>query len=255
MGVMDLFLPVKPAANAAATTQQTQQQQQGITQTDNATVPNGNAAGDVSNPADRNTSQADLNKAKGESPLDGFKDLFTIDTSKQSVNSDGINFNLDRSQLAESVKLIDIKSAINPELATKALGGDVEAFMQVISDAAHKIVLEGTVANTAILDTALRTTNKQNEKTLQDRFRSFQATENLLQNPQFNHPAIAPIVDSIRTTVQAKNPGASSEEIQRMTSEYFSAFVGHITTHDPQKTTQTDTQENVIAKSQDFSNW
>jgi hypothetical protein len=206
-----------PGAQAPAPAQQQQQQSRSP---EPAFAPNTSGDPDPSK-------QAQPAPSSQQTPLDEFIKLFENDpTKKDEPNPDSPDapiFNIDPAKLAEETKKINF---INPEelqdLASKALGGDTQAFMQVLNGVAQAAYAKSAQFSGMLSERATKTGMERLTKTLPNQVRDVQSRNELEGlNPVFKHPAVQPLVEPLRQQFQQRNPGASSKEIASMVDRYL----------------------------------
>lgn len=186
---------------------------------DPAKVP---ASGTSANPPAGTSGAAEAN------PLDAFKDLFTI-TENDVKNQPQDPFaspllTFDPKKFAEAAGKMNFAAAINPELAQKALGGDVNAFMDVINSATRSVFASATQMFTGVMEQAFKKNNGRFDQSLGSKFRDFQLTSQSPTNPAFKHPALAPMLAGVRASISAKYPNLSANEVAQKAEEFFNVM-------------------------------
>ena len=169
---------------------------------------------------------------KETSPLEPYTDLW----KDEPQNKDGGNSNTptptptpaqtntdpDFSAFAKKVDFSRVLSQ-NPELVAKALGGDTNAFGQVLN-----------AVTQAVFATALKSTHTmmaKREKTIRDsiigelpqHFKSLSVQNSGYKNPAFKHPAMKPLVDAAKQQFLQKFPEATTAEIDDHVENYMKA--------------------------------
>jgi hypothetical protein len=133
-------------------------------------------------------------------------------------------FNVDPTRVAESANKLDFLSSVNPDLVTKALGGDPAAFADVINSAVRQAVVGITVNQGQLLNSALAENNQRITSSLPNQLKQVQLNEVGSDNPVFSHPAVAPLVTALKQTAYQKNPNASVGEVNQLVNNYLSGL-------------------------------
>jgi hypothetical protein len=227
--IMDLFRPGVPVAGAQPAQQAVPSKDVSISHPNNAQVPSGVSATAAADASTRGDAVAAGGTPADTSPLAEYAKLWDTDnTNKADPNSAPI-FNIDRTVLAQNAAKVDFSGGINPELVTKALGGDTKAFLEVINTVGQKALAEATFINSHITDRALSISGERSKASQAAEFRKMQVQENLSQNPIFSNPAVAPILQMATAQIQAKNPGATAAEVQKQAEKYVMEFASLVT--------------------------
>lgn len=187
----------------------------------NPTVP-GNNAGvtQETNP----TAIAIPKAAEGDaSPLANFADLWEAkpvgDTPTFSPN-----FNFDASKVGEAAAKLDFTKVIDPAMAKKAMGGDMEAFMQVLNKVSQAGFAQAVTASGLMAQESAKRTGSSVEAALPEYLRQ-QAAGNLnSENPFFQNPVVKPLMQAIQAQVAIKYPNASPAELSKYTQDYFAGM-------------------------------
>ena len=209
-----------------------------------------NAPGNVQKPADPKATQANpaadpVNlPPNGEanpttdapkSPLDEFKNLW--DTPKNAPTdprSQPLLTN-DPAKFAAATKQLNFAANIDPQLVTKALAGDPQAFKDAINIAAQEAFAASANFGTQTLEGATQKNNQRTDEVLEKKFKEFMLKQQTTDNPVLNHPATAPILDLTKRQLLAANPGMSPFEIQAKAEQYVQQFAQQFTENSQQK--------------------
>lgn len=206
----------------------------------NAAAPN-SAAADPTSPSNPNASKIGQdqngnlpngqpgNTDAAQSPLAGYEDLFTISPDpKLSQNQEPFTF--DEVAFDKNIKNLNISKTINPELIQKALGGDQEAFSQIINSQTQTTVSMLTKLFAKQTKAALAKQRESILKEVPDTVRST-SNRNSLQsdNPGLNNPLVRPILDTIESQLRVKFPEASDADIQNHAKKVMTGLATSIT--------------------------
>lgn len=161
-----------------------------------------------------------------KSPLAGFEKLWEIDPNKKAPESVVPAFNIDQKALSEAVSKMDFAGAVTPELAKKALEGDPAAFKEAINAAAQAAFAQSAQASGRLIEKSLSATV---DKLVAERLPAMMKSHTIAnhvatENPILDNPAVAPIAQSLRDQVMAKNPNASAVEVNNQVREYLAGF-------------------------------
>lgn len=174
------------------------------------------------------------------SPLDAFNDLWqTRTTSDGKPIAPAVDpltqpvFSLDSAKVLASAKQIDYLAGIPPENVTSALGGDVQAFMNVINGAIANAVAGVTVSQGNTINQALLANNQRVSSVLPDHIKRAQLHSNVEENPVFSHPAVAPLTKTLKEFALAQNPNASVSEIDTKIKGYLSGLATALNEQSP----------------------
>lgn len=167
---------------------------------------------------------ADPSKGQVEVPaLDQYKDLFTMPASGTEPKNPMAEplLQYDPAKLQAAAKQANFAANIDPELATKALSGDVASFMQVVNQTAQNAFLAATASTANVVEQAVRKNNDRYDSVLPDRVRNVQINQAQMKNPALSHPAAAPLVAAMKAQIAAKNPGLSPDKVAEVAEGYF----------------------------------
>ena len=186
-------------------------------------------------PASTTGSTLDPNTVKqqqqGASPIDKYAQLAKLapapsepEHKQQGQQEQDIDMlaameGLDYSQASQAFSKVDFTQGISPELATKALGGDVASFQQLLNQVAASAAAAATSGSSRTTASAMRKELDKMRKGIPDHLKQHQL-QNLLQDPTtddfLRSPAIAPAVQGMSSYFQAQYPHASPAQIQTM---------------------------------------
>lgn len=219
MGLMDIFA-TKPAAPATPvqTTGAPPAGGSGSVQIDTSLA----RAADPNNPGNKTGGE-------GASPLEEFSTLWD-NTPAQGTEGDGKNLTQQtqtptKPDFGKIAKNIDFSKAVNSELATKALSGDMSAFTTVIGQVAQAAVAASMSAAHQLSLKSAKDMQTTIMGSLSGEFKKFSLGDTTNENPTFNHPSVRPIVDSIMEQMRTKFPEATTDELRSKSQKYFNAMI------------------------------
>lgn len=192
----------------------------------NGTVPGPTNSGTAApNPADPAALKAGKT-GEGESPLANFSELWKIDDkNKGGELSLSPTFNIEPAKLAEAAKTLDFAKVVSPEVATKALGGDAQAFAAALNAVTQAAYTHSAVSTAKIVEAALAKQAQQFQQYLPNEVRKLQVSEQVRSdNPIFNDPAVAPMLDMLKAQLTEKFPTAPAAEISSQAQKFLSGF-------------------------------
>jgi hypothetical protein len=169
--------------------------------------------------------------AKASSPLDTLKDFWQnpMDAEGKPIQQPAdptaaTIYNLDPAKVSESARKLDFMAGIEPATITKALGGDVAAFMDVINGAVQNSFAAATLQTGNMINTGVSTNNTRFKSTLPSQIRAVQVDQATASNPVLSHPAAAPLFNTLKSFAAAKNPNASPAEITAQVEALLTGF-------------------------------
>lgn len=168
-------------------------------------------------------------KQGGESPLENFKDLWIIDDKQRPQNAQEAltpNFKIDAVAISEAAKGIDYSKLVPPEMMSKALGGDVASFAQILNAVTQAATANAGINSARIVEAALGHQAKSFAEVLPAEVRRHNVASQITQDhPIFSNPAAAPMVGMLKDQFAAKYPMATPAQISDYTASYLTDFV------------------------------
>ena len=226
MGLFDMFTksttatqpqlaPQNPNVNPALAPAPAPQGSQDI----NPTVPNNN---NLPLKVDATT---DSGVAK--SPLDNFKDIWQ--TVPINDNSAPFTFNADPAKIALAAKSLDFSKVIPVETMTAISKGGTEAataFAQAMNLVTQAAYAQSAQVSTKLAETAVAEMQKKILAQLPNLVKQQQVNDALrTNNPLFENPAVAPIMEALQMQLTAKNPTATADQIREHAEAYLTGLV------------------------------
>lgn len=143
-------------------------------------------------------------------------------------------FNFDATKIQASADQMDFTDGVDPELVTKALGGDAVAFSDVINQAIRSAVVGMTLNSGNLINTALASNNERITSQLPTHIKKHQLQESSPDdNPVFNHPAAQPLVQTLKQIALAKDPNAKVSDINAQISQFLTGLSEAVLESDP----------------------
>lgn len=235
MGIMDTLFnrPQQPQ----------QQPQQNQTQVQPSAAPGG-----MNNPANTQVPSAapgttgqraavDANLPQNldkKAPLDEFAKLWEPPALKEGQKPDMTKFTrpkLDPAKFNEGVSKMSFTRGLDPQLVTKALSGDAEAFMAVLEGVGREAFSNSFQAaeryNGQLIDHYDKTVSARIPKEI-----GRQETRQLLiqSNKGLEHPSVLPLISQVQKQFEAQFPDASPAELKEAATRYLKEVATLITT-------------------------
>ena len=160
-------------------------------------------------------------------PMDAYSNLFTpkaVDPKapKQPTMADPILGTLDPVAFRQQVATANFASSIPQEQMQKALGGDVQAFTDVINAASREAFAAAAQLSHGLIEQGVRTGAERLNSGLDSRIRNFQVKSQNTSNEALNHPAVAPMLNAVKMQIASSNPNLSADQVQSQAEQYFS---------------------------------
>ncbi len=147
-------------------------------------------------------------------PLDEFNDLWK-DAPVDPKNVDPFStplLNMDQTKFNETVSKLNFTDGITQEQVAKAMQ-DPGEFLKLLNSTAQKAFAASTQLSTNAIEGSHKTNNERINQTLGSKIKAHQVTETRSDNAILNHSAAAPILDSIKQQILAKNPSLSAQQV------------------------------------------
>ncbi len=185
-------------------------------------------------------------------PLDNFKDVWDTPTVDKNAPPDPFAsplLTVDPAAIADRVSKMDFMSGLPADLLTKATTGDTAAFGQVVNTAIQKALAAQIQLSGQIVENAVTKNNDRVNSTLSKRIREVNTNEIRSSNPVLQHPAAAPMLDTLKRQLLSKDPNATPTQIQERAEEMLITFGSALSDNKQQ-------QERPKGKDpSDFSSW
>lgn len=185
--------------------------------------------------------------------LDKFTDMWNIKPEDMPKPPESAFKGVTPEAVREIAGKTDFSKVVTPEMmAAISAGGEgaVAATLQAMNVMAQQTYAQSAEASMKLIDTALTKQRAEFQAELPNLIKSQSVSNNLrTSNPIFNHPAAAPILQTLATQLQLKNPTATPEQIQQQAQEYLVSFAGAA---NPQKQ---ESQANNKAGEPDWDKW
>lgn len=152
--------------------------------------------------------------ASAEPPPAGNKESSTDNQSAKQGGEQEIAPGLTAAQLVKNLGSVNFLAAVPAETVQSALGGDVQAFNQVISSAAQLsaalAVQQAITASNSILDTRF----KDFDSSLASKIGESRYSE-ILADPKFSNPFIRPLAENLINKLRERDPSITPDQIKQ----------------------------------------
>lgn len=168
--------------------------------------------------------------------LDQFKDMWNIKPEDMPQAPESAFAGVTPEAIAAVAAKTDFTKVVTPEMmqAISAGGeGAVAAMMQAMNAVAQKGYADNAQASIKLIETAIAKKDQELEARVANMIKQQNVATNLRSsNPIFNHPAAAPMLETLQKQLQLKNPTADAATIQKQAEEFLVSFA---TTANPPK--------------------
>lgn len=126
--------------------------------------------------------------------------------------------------------------------------GAVAATLQAMNAMAQGVYAQSAESSIKLIEKALEKQREEFQASLPNMIKQQNVTNNLRSsNPIFNHPAAAPMLETLQKQLQLKNPTADAATIQKQAEEFLVSFA---TTANPPKQ-----EKQKVSVSEDWENF
>jgi len=180
-----------------------------------------------------------------KSPLAEFAKLWettpvvegeTPQTDWNDPNSILPNMKIDSKKMFEAAQRIDFAKVMDRTKVEAALKGDAQAFMDVINSVHHSAYASMAMSTTKIVEASLKQMVPKLFEALPNHIRKHVVSDTVnTDNPIFNDPAVAPMLEMVKQQMTMKHPKASAKEIADMAKKYVAGFAETVTASNKSK--------------------
>lgn len=213
----------QPAQNQQQQQQQNQQQGPQNQQNPQQQVNSSGSAG----PAGQQQQPANQNA----NPLDPFLQMLTpspdvqkMYQQQQQQQQQPLFAGLTPDKLKEQVGKTNFMAGVDPQKIQAALGGDVNAFSEVINNAVQQAFMGSTQMAQSMVEMGVNTGMERFGSNLDSRFREFQLKGKNSQNPALQHPAGQAMLNSVKSQIARANPKLSADEVHTQAEQFLTTF-------------------------------
>lgn len=220
----------KPQSQAPQQPQQQNQPQPGVAgnQQNSSYSGNGNSGGNNGN---QNPGQNGNGQGGESNPLDSFMQLMTpkADPNAQKPQQqEGLFGGMTREAIQTHAKSANFAEGLNPEVVQKALGGDVQAFMDAINTVTQNAFAASVQASQGLVEHGVKTGTDRFSSGLDSRFKDYELRNKNSSNKALQHPMGKAFMKMVGSQIATANPQMSAEEIHSKSEEMFLQFAQQI---------------------------
>ncbi len=169
-----------------------------------------------------------------QNPLDAFTTMFQPKAAdpnapKPVTLQDPILTPLDPAAFRAEVGKANFASGIPAETMQKAMSGDTTAFADAINHAAREAFAAAAQLSHSLSDHSARTAAERLNSTLDGRLRTLQIRNQTTSNEALAHPAVAPMLNAVKTQIAMSNPQLSPDQVQAQAETYFTQMADVLT--------------------------
>lgn len=162
-----------------------------------------------------------------ESPLDQFKELWQTnpdDTTNQEFAPEA----LDSTKLQEIISKTNMTSVITPEIQARinAGGEDAQAAtMEAMNLVAQQTLMQSTTVANKMVESQVSKAMEHALSKIPGLVKE-QGVNNAMHesNTVYSNPAVAPVIDAVKSQLQLKNPNATATELTEMSQNFVKAM-------------------------------
>jgi hypothetical protein len=196
--------------------------------------PNGSggpAGGQMSNPANGNF--GDGNQAPN--PMDQWmgkltpsKEVLTAQQQAQQNQNQNIFGALTPEQIQQHVSKTNFTQSIDPAKMQAAMGGDVNAFQEVLNSALQAGMAAQIQMTQGMVEHGVKTGNDRLSGTLDSRFKDFSVRSQTAKNPALEHPLAQQFLSGIKKQLMQAQPNMSPQQVQEQAEQMLGDFATHV---------------------------
>lgn len=129
-------------------------------------------------------------------------------------------FSFKQEDVINSAKTLDFTKSVNPELLTKAVGGDVDAMRQALNETVQTAFAAMTLNTGNIMNDGFLRHGKAFDAALPTRLRNHEVATRQSDDPVLSHPSVAPILIGLKATIAQQQPNLTPDQIQSAAENY-----------------------------------
>lgn len=172
------------------------------------------------------------NQQQEANPLDRFKDLILpkpVDPKDSAAGqqqripglTDPYLGPFDMDGFNEQVDKADFMHGIDPELAQKAVSGDVQSLTALINSAVKAGFRYSAQMSHGLAEQSARASAERVSGSLDSRMKMFSLRNQNTDNAVLQHPSVAPVLQALKQQIATNNPQMSPQEIHESAESYF----------------------------------
>lgn len=151
-------------------------------------------------------------------------------------------FSFKKEDVLASAKKLDFTSQVNPELLTKAVGGDVDAMRQALNETVQTAFAAMTLNAGNIMNDGFLRHGQAFDAALPTRLRNHEVANSQSDDPVLSHSAVAPVLKAMMATIATQQPSLTPAQVKAAAENYVKGL-GTAFDLQQQKTTQVKAKE------------
>lgn len=151
---------------------------------------------------------------------DGKPSTPTVDPLREQM------FNFDPAKIGTSVNQLDFTSGLQPEVVTKALSGDAEAFKEAMNTVVRQAFAGMTLNTGKLLNDGFSRFGANIDQALPTRLKAHEINNSVSDDPVLSHAGVAPLLHAMKVVASNNNPNAKPAEIQAAAEKYIKDLFG-----------------------------
>lgn len=181
-------------------------------------------------------------------PLDPFlqlmtpsKEVLTQQQQEAQMQNQGLfgdQFNPEA--INGALKNTNFANGLDPAKMQAALGGDVNAFMEVLNSVSQNAVSTAIQASKGMVEHGVKTGTERFGSSLDSRIRNYSLKNQNSSNPALQHPLGKALLGTVTQQIATANPKLSPEEVRAKGEEMFTQFAQLLTAKDNQGSEEKD---------------
>lgn len=185
--------------------------------------------------------------------LDKYKDIWNpIDPKDAPKEFDPTSLHqLDPDKFQEEVSKLNFVQGVKSEdVAAIAEGGEaaIAAVGRLVNHAAQQAFAQALLGSTRLVENAVTKTNPMIQSQIEKALRGHEVNKAVTEaDPTFSHPAVAPMIEGLKSQLMVKHPRATPAEIASMAKTMFDDLM--------QARTPKSESTSKEAKSTDWDEW
>lgn len=207
----------KPDTNTNTNSNQQQQQQQ-TSANGNGNQQAGTVTGQITGEGNQQQQNTQQQQQKATNPLDDFSKLYD-----NTASADGTppKFAIDPTKLNEVASSLDFSKSVDPEIMTKAMGGDAKAMMDVMQSIARNSYSTAMGHMSGLSDNYINQRLEHDSKSLGSKVKEQLTQAELGNTPNYDHPTVKNFMKDTAQRLSKQFPDASPQEIATKAKSYL----------------------------------
>lgn len=142
-------------------------------------------------------------------------------------------------KITEGLGSVNFAQSVNPEMIQKALGGDQNAFMDVLNSVARSSASAAIQMSKGMVEHGVKSGTERVTGSLDSRIRDYSLRSKTSDNPALQHPFGKAMLQTISQQIAQANPQMSADDVSKAAQEALMTFGQQLT---PQQQNQESNQ-------------